>query len=45
MSLKLDKIEDALKAFAQGALLVVVDDENLENEADLIQAAQLATAE
>ena len=45
MSLKLDKIEDALKAFAQGALLVVVDDENRENEADLIQAAQLATAE
>lgn len=45
MSLKLDKIEDALKAFAQGALLVVVDDENRENEADLIQAAQLATVE
>jgi 3,4-dihydroxy 2-butanone 4-phosphate synthase / GTP cyclohydrolase II len=45
MSLKLDKIEDALKAFAQGALLLVVDDENRENEADLIQAAQLATAE
>jgi 3,4-dihydroxy 2-butanone 4-phosphate synthase / GTP cyclohydrolase II len=43
--LKLDKIEDALKAFAQGALLVVVDDENRENEADLIQAAQLATVE
>lgn len=45
MSLKLDKIEDALKGFAQGALLVVVDDENRENEADLIQAAQLATVE
>ncbi len=45
MSFKLDKIEDALAAFAQGKLLVVVDDENRENEADLIQAAQLATVE
>ena len=45
MSLRLDNIEDALKDFAKGRPLVVVDDENRENEADLIQAAELTTTE
>lgn len=45
MTLRLDSIEAALKEFAEGKPLVVVDDENRENEADLIQAAELSTTE
>jgi 3,4-dihydroxy 2-butanone 4-phosphate synthase/GTP cyclohydrolase II len=45
MNLKLDDIEAALKQFAAGKSLVVVDDEGRENEADLILAAELATVE
>lgn len=45
MSLRLDDIEAALKEFKLGRPLVVVDDENRENEADLIQAAQLSSTE
>lgn len=45
MTFRLDSIEAALRDFALGKPLVVVDDENRENEADLIQAAELATAE
>lgn len=45
MTLRLDSIEAALKEFADGKPLVVVDDENRENEADLIQAAELSTTE
>jgi 3,4-dihydroxy 2-butanone 4-phosphate synthase / GTP cyclohydrolase II len=45
MNLRLDDIEDALKQFAAGKSLVVVDDESRENEADLILAAELATVE
>ncbi len=45
MTLRLDSIEAALREFADGKPLVVVDDENRENEADLIQAAELSTTE
>lgn len=45
MTLRLDSIDAALKDFANGRPLVVVDDENRENEADLIQAAELTTTE
>lgn len=45
MTLRLDSIKAALKEFADGKPLVVVDDENRENEADLIQAAELSTTE
>lgn len=45
MTLRLDSIEAALKDFALGKPLVVVDDENRENEADLIQSAELTTTE
>ena len=40
-----NSIEDAIKAIANGELLVVVDDEDRENEGDLICAAEAATAE
>ena len=39
------RIEDAVAAFAQGEILVVVDDEDRENEGDLIMAAEFATPE
>jgi 3,4-dihydroxy 2-butanone 4-phosphate synthase/GTP cyclohydrolase II len=39
------KIEDAVKAYARGEILVVVDDEDRENEGDLIMAAEFATPE
>lgn len=45
MALHLDSIPDALEQFALGMPLVVVDDENRENEADLIQAAELTTVQ
>ena len=39
------KIEDALKIFKNGGMLLVSDDEDRENEGDLIMAAQFATPE
>jgi len=41
----LDRIEDAIAAFAAGELVVVVDDDDRENEGDLIMAASKATPE
>ncbi|MDE2395689.1 MAG: bifunctional 3,4-dihydroxy-2-butanone-4-phosphate synthase/GTP cyclohydrolase II [Burkholderiales bacterium] len=41
----LDRIEDAIAAIARGAMVVVVDDEDRENEGDLILAAEHATPE
>ncbi|MDE0792944.1 MAG: bifunctional 3,4-dihydroxy-2-butanone-4-phosphate synthase/GTP cyclohydrolase II [SAR324 cluster bacterium] len=40
-----NSIEEAIKAIANGELIVVVDDEDRENEGDLICAAEAATAE
>jgi 3,4-dihydroxy 2-butanone 4-phosphate synthase len=40
-----DSMEDALKSFAAGEFLVVMDDENRENEGDLIIAASQCTTE
>lgn len=42
---KLDTIEDALKAFANGDFVIVVDDEDRENEGDFIVAAEKITPE
>jgi 3,4-dihydroxy 2-butanone 4-phosphate synthase/GTP cyclohydrolase II len=42
---KFNSIEEAIKAIANGELIVVVDDEDRENEGDLICAAEAATAE
>ncbi len=44
-SIKLDNIEDAIKDFAAGKFVIVVDDENRENEGDLIMAAEKVTAD
>jgi len=41
----LSDIGEALKAFARGEILVVVDDEDRENEGDLIMAAEHVTPE
>jgi len=41
----LDPIEDALKDFAEGKMVIVVDDEDRENEGDLIVAAEKITPE
>lgn len=43
--IKLDKIEDALKDFKEGKMVIVVDDEDRENEGDLIVAAEKITPE
>ena len=43
--LKLDTVEDAIKAIADGQMVVVVDDDDRENEGDLIAAASKITAE
>lgn len=43
--IKLDTIEDALKDFAEGKMVIVVDDEDRENEGDLIVAAEKITPE
>jgi len=43
--MSLDRIEDAIAAFAAGELIVVVDDEDRENEGDLIMAAEKAKPE
>src|SRR5204863_9408172 len=37
--------EDSMAAIARGAIVVVIDDEDRENEGDLIMAAEFATAE
>ena len=42
---RFNSIEEAIKAIANGELIVVVDDEDRENEGDLICAAEAATAE
>jgi 3,4-dihydroxy 2-butanone 4-phosphate synthase/GTP cyclohydrolase II len=42
--MKLDSINDAILAFANGEMVVVVDDDDRENEGDLIMAASKATA-
>ncbi|SON53622.1 Riboflavin biosynthesis protein RibBA [Hartmannibacter diazotrophicus] len=43
--MKLDKIEAAIAAIANGELVIVVDDTDRENEGDLIMAASKATPE
>jgi 3,4-dihydroxy 2-butanone 4-phosphate synthase / GTP cyclohydrolase II len=43
--MELDRIGDAIAAFAAGELVVVVDDLDRENEGDLIMAASKATPE
>lgn len=42
---KYTSIEEAIKYFSQGGMLLVSDDEDRENEGDLIMAAQFATPE
>ncbi|MCU0449091.1 MAG: bifunctional 3,4-dihydroxy-2-butanone-4-phosphate synthase/GTP cyclohydrolase II [Bernardetiaceae bacterium] len=44
-NLKLDTIEEAIAAIAQGQVVVVVDDEDRENEGDLVCAADCVTPE
>jgi len=39
----LNRVEDAIADFAQGKMLIVVDDEDRENEGDFIQAAEKVT--
>ncbi|KAA5835090.1 3,4-dihydroxy-2-butanone-4-phosphate synthase [Saccharopolyspora hirsuta] len=41
--LRLDAVEDAVRAFARGRIVVVVDDADRENEGDLICAASTVT--
>lgn len=43
--MSLDKVEDAIKAFANGEFVLVVDNEDRENEGDLFIAAEKVTAE
>lgn len=42
-NIALDKIEDAIADFAEGKMVIVVDDEDRENEGDLIVAAEKIT--
>ena len=42
-NIKLDLIEDAIKDFAEGKMIIVVDDEDRENEGDIIVAAEKIT--
>ncbi|MCB1377405.1 MAG: 3,4-dihydroxy-2-butanone-4-phosphate synthase [Alphaproteobacteria bacterium] len=42
---KLDSVEEAVKAIANGEMVVVVDDDDRENEGDLIAAASKITPE
>ncbi len=42
---KLDSVEEAIKAIADGQMVVVVDDDDRENEGDLIAAAAKITPE
>ena len=44
-NIKLDTREEALEDFAQGKMVIVVDDEDRENEGDLIVAAEKITPE
>lgn len=44
-AMKLDAVEDAIKAIANGEMVVVVDDDDRENEGDLITAAAKITPE
>ena len=44
-SVRLDTIEEALEAIANGEIVIVVDDEDRENEGDMICAAELITPE
>ena len=39
--IKLNKIEDAIRAIKNGEIIIVVDDENRENEGDFIAAAEM----
>jgi 3,4-dihydroxy 2-butanone 4-phosphate synthase/GTP cyclohydrolase II len=41
--MKLDSIDDAIRAIANGKMIIVVDDDDRENEGDLIMAASKAT--
>ena len=43
--IKLDSIEEALADFAEGKMVIVVDDEDRENEGDIIVAAEKITPE
>ncbi len=43
--IKLDNIEDAIADFAEGKMVIVVDDEDRENEGDIIVAAEKITPE
>ncbi|MCP5155619.1 MAG: 3,4-dihydroxy-2-butanone-4-phosphate synthase [Ectothiorhodospiraceae bacterium] len=44
-ALRLDRVDDAIRAIADGELVIVVDDTDRENEGDLILAASRATAD
>ena len=44
-NIRLDKIEEALRDFAEGKPVIVVDDEDRENEGDIIVAAEKITPE
>ena len=43
--MKLDRIEDAIRDFRDGKMIIVVDDEDRENEGDIIVAAEKITPE
>lgn len=43
--IQLSSIDDAIKAFGQGEMIIVVDDEDRENEGDIIVAAEKITPE
>ena len=43
--IRLDRIEDAIRDFHEGKMVIVVDDEDRENEGDLIVAAEKITPE
>lgn len=43
--IRIDPIQEALKALREGRMVIVVDDEDRENEGDLVMAAQFATPE
>lgn len=45
MTKRTQKVEEAIKAVADGEMIVVVDDDDRENEGDLIMAASKATPE
>ncbi len=45
MDNKFDRIEDVIKSFSEGEIVVLTDDEGRENEGDLVVAASKATPE